>query len=137
MDFSLSEEQKMVQDMARRFSDQELKPIAAQIDQDHKHNDNVLKKMAENGFMGVAIPSEYGGAGMDYMAYALILTEISRGCASTRRDHVSEQLALWLPGLYLRHRGTAQEVQHPRGLRGCTWAAMDSPRPMRVQTRQA
>ncbi|MGO9147072.1 MAG: acyl-CoA dehydrogenase family protein [Desulfomonilia bacterium] len=83
MEFSLSEEQKMVQDMARRFSDQELKPIAAQIDQSHKHNDAVLKKMAENGFMGVAIPSEYGGAGMDYMAYALILTEISRGCAST------------------------------------------------------
>jgi alkylation response protein AidB-like acyl-CoA dehydrogenase len=69
--------------MARKFADQELKPIAAEIDQTHRHNDEVLRKMAENGFMGVAIPAEYGGAGMDYLAYALILIEISRGCAST------------------------------------------------------
>ena len=82
MDFSLSEEQKMVQDMAKKFADQELKPIAAEVDKTHKHSDAVLRKMGENGFMGVAIPSEYGGAGMDYVAYALILTEISRGCAS-------------------------------------------------------
>ena len=83
MDFSLSDEHKMVQDMARKFADQELKPIAARIDQEHRHDDEVLRKMAENGFMGVAIPVEYGGAGMDYVAYALILTEISRACAST------------------------------------------------------
>jgi alkylation response protein AidB-like acyl-CoA dehydrogenase len=83
MDFSLSDEHKMVQDMARKFADQELKPRAAEIDETHRHNDDVLRKMAENGFMGVAIPAEYGGAGMDYLAYALILVEISRGCAST------------------------------------------------------
>jgi len=83
MDFALSEEHKMVRDMARRFADQELKPIAAELDQSHRHSDEVVKKMAEQGFMGVAIPAEYGGAGMDYVAYALILTEISRGCAST------------------------------------------------------
>ncbi|HPX18083.1 MAG TPA: acyl-CoA dehydrogenase [Deltaproteobacteria bacterium] len=83
MDFSLSEEHKMVRDMARKFADQELKPIAARIDQEHRHDDGVLRKMAENGFMGVAIPAEYGGADMDYVAYALILTEISRACAST------------------------------------------------------
>jgi alkylation response protein AidB-like acyl-CoA dehydrogenase len=83
MNFALSDEHKMVQDMAKKFADQELKPIAAEIDQTHRHNDDVLRKMAENGFMGVAIPAEYGGAGMDYLAYALILTEISRGCAST------------------------------------------------------
>ncbi len=72
----------MVKEMARKFADQELKPIAAEVDKNHRHSDEVLKKMGENGFMGVAIPAEYGGAGMDYVAYALILTEISRGCAS-------------------------------------------------------
>ncbi len=82
MDFALSDEHKMVQDMARKFADNELKPIAADVDKNHRHSDDVLRKMGENGFMGVAIPSEYGGAGMDYVAYALILTEISRGCAS-------------------------------------------------------
>ncbi|MEN6473127.1 MAG: acyl-CoA dehydrogenase [Syntrophaceae bacterium] len=83
MDFALSEEHKMVHDMAKRFADQELKPIASELDQNHRHSDEVVKKMAEQGFMGVAIPAEYGGAGMDYVAYALILSEISRGCAST------------------------------------------------------
>lgn len=82
MNFALSDEHKMVKEMARKFADQELKPIAADVDKNHRHSDEVLKKMGENGFMGVAIPSEYGGAGMDYVAYALILTEISRGCAS-------------------------------------------------------
>ena len=51
MEFALSEEHKMVQDMARKFADQELKPIAAQCDLDHTHSDEVLRKMAENGFM--------------------------------------------------------------------------------------
>ena len=83
MQFSLSDEHKMVQDMARKFVDKELKPIAAQLDKDHRHSDAVIAQMAEMGFMGVAAPCEYGGAGMDYVAYALILMEISRGCAST------------------------------------------------------
>jgi alkylation response protein AidB-like acyl-CoA dehydrogenase len=83
MQFSLSDEHKMVQDMAKKFADNELKPIAADLDKNHRHSDEVIAKMAENGFMGVAAPCEYGGAGMDYVAYALILMEISRGCAST------------------------------------------------------
>jgi alkylation response protein AidB-like acyl-CoA dehydrogenase len=83
MQFSLGDEHKMVQDMARKFVDKELKPIAAQLDKDHRHSDAVIAQMAEMGFMGVAAPCEYGGAGMDYVAYALILMEISRGCAST------------------------------------------------------
>ncbi len=83
MQFSLSDEHKMVQDMARKFVDKELKPVAAQLDKDHRHSDAIIAQMAEMGFMGVAAPCEYGGAGMDYLAYALILIEISRGCAST------------------------------------------------------
>ncbi len=83
MNFALSEEHKMVQEMASKFADQEIKPRAAAIDQQHQHNDEILRMMGENGFMGVAIPAEYGGAGMDYISYALILTEISRACAST------------------------------------------------------
>ena len=83
MQFSLGDEHKMVQDMARKFVDKELKPIASQLDKDHRHSDAVIEQMAEMGFMGVAAPCEYGGAGMDYVAYALILMEISRGCAST------------------------------------------------------
>ncbi len=83
MDFALSDEHRMVKDMACKFADQELKPIAAELDERHTHSEEILKKMGEQGFMGVAIPVEYGGAGMDYVAYALILTEISRACAGT------------------------------------------------------
>jgi len=83
MDYLLTEEQKMVRDMARKFADNELKPIAAQLDRDHTYPRDALKALGEMGIMGVAIPEQYGGAGMDYVSYALVVSEISRGCAGT------------------------------------------------------
>ncbi len=82
MDFALSEEQKMVQDMARRLADETIKPVAAELDQTHRHPEEICEQLGELGLMGVAVPEEYGGAGMDYVSYALALIEISRGCAS-------------------------------------------------------
>ncbi len=69
--------------MARKFSDNELKPIADRLDREHTHSPEVLKALGEMGVMGVAIPVEYGGGGMDYISYAMIVTEISRGCGGT------------------------------------------------------
>jgi alkylation response protein AidB-like acyl-CoA dehydrogenase len=83
MDYLLTEEQKMARDMARKFSDNELKPIADRLDREHTHSPEVLKALGEMGVMGVAIPVEYGGGGMDYISYAMIVTEISRGCGGT------------------------------------------------------
>lgn len=83
MDYLLTEEQKMARDMARKFADNELKPIADRLDREHTHSPEVLKALGENGILGVAIPDEYGGAGMDYISYAMIVSEISRGCAGT------------------------------------------------------
>lgn len=83
MDYLLTDEQKMARDMARKFADNELKPIADRLDREHTHSPEVLKNLGEMGIMGVAVPVEYGGGGMDYVSYAMIVSEISRGCGGT------------------------------------------------------
>jgi len=82
MDFSLSEEQKLVKDTAARFADEVLKPQAAHFDATHEHPAEACQALGELGFMGIAVSDEYGGAGMDYVSYVLALSEISRGDAS-------------------------------------------------------
>ena len=82
MNFELTEEQKMIQDMARKFAEREIKPVAAEFDKTHKHPEEIVKQMGELGLLGVAIPEEYGGAGMDYVSYVLAMIEISKACAS-------------------------------------------------------
>jgi len=82
MDLSLSEEHKMIRDMARDFAQREIGPIAAEIDVEGRFPTETIKKMGELGFMGVEIPEEYGGTGMDTLSYVLTMIEISKVCAS-------------------------------------------------------
>ncbi len=82
MNFDLTDEQKMIQEMARKFAEREIKPVAAELDRTHAHPADICQKMGELGLMGVAIPDQYGGAGMDYVSYVLSLIEISKACAS-------------------------------------------------------
>jgi alkylation response protein AidB-like acyl-CoA dehydrogenase len=82
MQFELTDEQKMIQDMARKFAEREIKPAAAELDRTHRHPEEIVKQMGELGLMGVTIPDEYGGAGMDYVCYVLAMIEISKACAS-------------------------------------------------------
>jgi alkylation response protein AidB-like acyl-CoA dehydrogenase len=82
MQFELTDEQKMIQDMARKFAEREIKPVAAELDRTHRHPEEIVKQMGELGLMGVTIPDEYGGAGMDYVCYVLAMIEISKACAS-------------------------------------------------------
>ncbi len=85
-----------VRDMAAKFADKELVPIAAKIDKEGEIPDSVRKKLAENGFMGIFVPEEYGGAGMDYVSYAIIVEEVSRGCASSGVIiSAQNSLAIW------------------------------------------
>jgi alkylation response protein AidB-like acyl-CoA dehydrogenase len=83
MDFELTEEQKMIQDMCRRFAEKEIKPVAAQLDETKEHPAQLCQKMGELGLMGITTPEQYGGAGMDYISYVLAVMEISKACAST------------------------------------------------------
>jgi butyryl-CoA dehydrogenase len=83
MDLTLSEEQQIIQQTSREFARREIAPKAAEIDENHRYPEELVRKMAELGFMGVAVPEEYGGGGMDNMSYTLAMEEISAGCAST------------------------------------------------------
>jgi len=83
MHFELTEEQKMIQDMCRRFAEKEIKPVAARMDETKEHPGKLCQKMGELGLMGITTPEEYGGAAMDYISYILAVIEISKACAST------------------------------------------------------
>ncbi len=74
---------KEIRDLVSKFSDSEVAPLAAKIDHDGVIPQDLINKLYENGFMGSYIPEEFGGAGMDYTSYSIIVEELSRGCAST------------------------------------------------------
>jgi len=83
VNLTLTEEQLAVQKLARDFAQHEVLPKAAAIDKEHRHPAELVKRMAELGLLGIAIPESEGGGGMDHVAYALALEEIARACAST------------------------------------------------------
>jgi alkylation response protein AidB-like acyl-CoA dehydrogenase len=82
MDFQLTEDQKMLQQTLREFAEAELRPQAAEIDKTGAFPKEQLKKMAELGLMGMGIPTEFGGAGMDAVSYAIAVEEVAWGDAS-------------------------------------------------------
>ena len=83
MDFALTEEQQMVREMAARFAEAEIRHKAAELDETHSHPADIVKQLGELKMLGIAVPEEYGGGGMDYVSYVLALIEISKACAST------------------------------------------------------
>ena len=83
MDIQLTDEQRQVRDLCREFADKALKPNARRWDAEHQFPKEAVKQLAEMGLLAVAIPPQWGGAGMDNVSYALAMEEISRGCAGT------------------------------------------------------
>ncbi|SEQ47825.1 acyl-CoA dehydrogenase [Natrinema salaciae] len=79
MDFALSAEQEQIRDMVSEFVDEEVVPVAEEIDHDDEFPADLVSQMAELGLMGMPFPEEYGGAGLDYHSYAIGLEEIARG----------------------------------------------------------
>jgi butyryl-CoA dehydrogenase len=114
MEFELSPEQKMIRDTARDLSRREIAPAAAEIDRSHTFPRALFSRLGELGLLGVMVPEEWGGGGMDALSYALALEEIAVGCASTAvamsvqcslvaapilTEGTDEQRARWLPDL--------------------------------------
>jgi alkylation response protein AidB-like acyl-CoA dehydrogenase len=97
VDFVLSAEQKEVQALARDFSRQEIEPHAAEWDREHAFPRHVFAKLAELGLMGACIPSEYGGAGTDFLSYILVLEELSRADAGVGVTVAVHTSAVTLP----------------------------------------
>ncbi len=82
MQFQLNEDQQMLRDMVRQFAEREAGPTAAERDEHGIWPTDLVKKMGELGLMGVAVAEEHGGAGLDYISYAIVIEELSRIDAS-------------------------------------------------------
>ena len=93
MNFDLSDEQKLIEQTAREFTDGEIMPVASENSENHFFDRELVNKIAAQGFLGAIVPREYGGAGLDYTTYAIICEEIGRGC-SAMRTVVSVQTSL-------------------------------------------
>lgn len=83
MDFAFSEEQKMLRGLVKEFTDSEIKPLAPIIDEKEDIPPELIKKLSEIGFLGIAFPEKYGGGGFGEIGYCIMQEEISRGCGST------------------------------------------------------
>jgi alkylation response protein AidB-like acyl-CoA dehydrogenase len=114
MDFGLTTEQQELKERASEFADREVAPGAAERDLNDVYAEELFDRMSEEGFMGLCIPEEYGGAGMDFLSYVLLLEELSRadaGVGVTLAVHTSagtlpilaygneEQKVRWVPEL--------------------------------------
>jgi len=114
MNFVLNPQQQDIKERAARFADRDVAPHAAELDRDDRVPFETLEKMAGAGFMGLCVPEDYGGAGMDFFSYCLLIEEISRadaGVGVTLAVHTSagtlpivmfgteEQKARWVPPL--------------------------------------
>ncbi|WP_067728681.1 acyl-CoA dehydrogenase family protein [Oceanobacillus damuensis] len=84
MNFEFTEEQKMLRQTVRSFTDKEIMPYIADWDRDGKFDPTIMKKLADLGLMGVCIPEEYGGSGMDYNSLAIVCEELERGDTAFR-----------------------------------------------------
>jgi butyryl-CoA dehydrogenase len=84
IDFELTDEQRLVRDTARDFADNEILPRARENDRSGRFDTELVKKLADIGFIGPILPEEYGGRGIDYRTYGLIVEEIGRADSSAR-----------------------------------------------------
>ena len=112
--FDLTDEQRLVQDTAREFADREIIPRARENDRNERFDLELVAKLAEMGYLGSIVSEEYGGRGIDYRTYSLIVEQVGRGdssartvvsvqtslvCSSIERWGTEEQKQRWLPRL--------------------------------------
>jgi butyryl-CoA dehydrogenase len=83
MNFNLTKEQEMVRKLVREFTEIEVKPIAAEIDEQGRFPMETIEKASQIGLMGMPFPEEYGGQNADYVSYIMAIEELSKGCGST------------------------------------------------------
>ena len=83
MNYNFSEDHKMLRELARDFTNKEIKPLAQKIDEQERIPPELIKKLGEVGFLGTMFPDEYGGGGFGKIGYCIMMEEIARGCSST------------------------------------------------------
>jgi acyl-CoA dehydrogenase len=80
LDFTFTEEQEAIRDAARTFAEKEIAPVALKYDESQDFPHEIFQKLGELGFLGVLVPTEYGGSGMGYIEYAIIVEEVAKAC---------------------------------------------------------
>jgi butyryl-CoA dehydrogenase len=98
MDFELTDEQRLIKDTAREFTDKEIVKQSRENARNHHFDLEMVGKVAAQGYLGAIVPTEYGGAGLDYLSYGLIVEEIGRG-DSAIRTVISVQTSLVCSGI--------------------------------------
>jgi butyryl-CoA dehydrogenase len=93
MDFALTDEQRLIRETARTFTDNEIVERARQNDRNEHFDTELVSMIADQGYLGAIVPREYGGAGLDYLTYGIVVEEIGRGC-SAMRTVISVQTSL-------------------------------------------
>ncbi|MDE6434865.1 MAG: acyl-CoA dehydrogenase [Lachnospiraceae bacterium] len=83
MDFTLSKKHEMAQTLFREFAENEVKPLAQEIDEEHRFPRETVEKMAKAGFLGIPVPKELGGQGCDPLTYVMCVEELSKVCGTT------------------------------------------------------
>src|ERR1700682_2229031 len=109
MDFDLTDEQSLIRQTAREFTDNEVIDQARDTARNHHFDRELVKKLAAQGYLGAIVPEEYGGAGLDYVSYGLVVGEMGRVCSSSRTV-ISVQTSLVCSAI-LRW-GTEQQKLH-------------------------
>jgi alkylation response protein AidB-like acyl-CoA dehydrogenase len=109
MDFSLTDEQRLVRETARDFTDNEIVERARENDRNEHFDLELVQKIADQGYLGAIVPREYGGAGLDFLTYGLIVEQVGRG-DSAMRTVVSVQTSLVCSGIL--KWGTEEQKQH-------------------------
>jgi butyryl-CoA dehydrogenase len=84
IDFELTDEQRLIREAARDFADREIIPVARDNDRNERFDTDLVKKLGDMGYLGPIVAEEYGGRGLDYRSYALIVEEVGRGDSSAR-----------------------------------------------------
>ena len=93
MDFALTDEQRLIRDTAREFADKEIVNQARENARNHHFDTDLVKKIAAQGYLGAIVPPQYGGAGLDYTSYGLVVEQIGRA-DSAMRTVISVQTSL-------------------------------------------
>ncbi|MBP1727087.1 MAG: CaiA [Deltaproteobacteria bacterium] len=83
MDFKLSEEHQLIRTSVREFCQKYVEPAADEIDQQARFPEDIVKRLAQQDWLGIPFPEDYGGAGSDYLSYIIVVEELSRACATT------------------------------------------------------
>jgi butyryl-CoA dehydrogenase len=109
MDFDLTDEQQLIRDTAREFAEREVRERARENDRNHHFDTELVRMIADQGYLGAIVPREYGGAGLDYVTYAIVVEEIGRH-DSAMRTVISVQTSLVCSSI-LRW-GSEEQKQH-------------------------